>query len=347
MDCEACQQKIKAKQPFIVCTTQGCGKHYHIACTTTSQSAPIDTNTWICQDCICAKKKGGDNSATPVRSAPSNITQRQGKPKSKVEVPIDDYANEIRLLRKEMGKITESVAEVLKSMKTYNERLDKIDAKLDSTDTRLKVLETQRDTEIAELKATISELKIESNNFHQAALKNDLEIIGLPETRSENLVHAVLVMSQKLGVNLSESDINGVNRVGPRLGLQDLGGQKIGRPSHRPVVVTLLRKVQRDNFLKSAKTRRNLTTKDLEMEGPAHQLYINERLTYATRQLFRAARARNKSTGLYKHCWVSGGRLYLRKLDGSPALSIGSHDELEQRFSGAKCQTGTHGTPTA
>lgn len=336
MDCEACQQKIEDKQQFLVCTVKGCFKHYHIACTTTSQSAPIDTNTWICQDCICAKKKGGDNSATPVRSAPSNITQRKSKPKSKVDLPLDDYSNEIRLLRKEMGKLTESIAEVLKSMKIYNDRLDKIDAKIDSTDTRLKVLETQKDTEIAELKATICELKIESNTFQQAALKNELEIIGLPESRNENLLHTVLVISKKIGVNLTESDIDGINRVGPRLGLQDLGGQKIGRPSPRPVVVRLLRKVQRDNLLKSAKSRRNLTTTDIEMEGPAHQIYINERLTRATRQLFRDARERNKSTGYYKHCWVSGGRLYLRRVDGSPALSIGSHEELDRRFNEVK-----------
>ncbi|CAG9118654.1 unnamed protein product [Plutella xylostella] len=275
MDCEACQQKIEDKQQFLVCTVKGCFKHYHIACTTTSQSAPIDTNTWICQDCICAKKKGGDNSATPVRSAPSNITQRKSKPKSKGDLPLDDYSNEIRLLRKEMASSTEK----------------------------------------------------------RTALN---EIIGLPESRNENLLHSVLVISKKIGVNLTESDIDGINRVGPRLGLQDLGGQKIGRPSPRPVVVRLLRKVQRDNLLKSAKSRRNLTTTDIEMEGPAHQIYINERLTRATNQLFRDARERNKSTGYYKHCWVSGGRLYLRRVDGSPALSIGSHEELDRSFNEVK-----------
>ncbi|CAB3243313.1 unnamed protein product [Arctia plantaginis] len=97
------------------------------------------------------------------------------------------------------------------------------------------------------------------------------------------------LLAAKIGVELSDNEIDWIERVGPKRPPPEINQSKPEQKLPRPVVVRLQRRNKRDLTLKAAKTRRNLTTTDLELNGPDLKVFFNERLTKENRNLFRAA----------------------------------------------------------
>uniref|UniRef100_A0A2A4IZJ0 FP protein C-terminal domain-containing protein n=1 Tax=Heliothis virescens TaxID=7102 RepID=A0A2A4IZJ0_HELVI len=130
-------------------------------------------------------------------------------------------------------------------------------------------------------------------------------------------------MAQKIGVPLGENDLDCITRVGPRQ-QRSASNTEI---APRQLVVRFVRRYKRNEFMQALKTRRNLTSTDIEIEGPTRKLYCNERLTRENRQLFRACRTSAKENG-YKFCWTKNGSIYIRKQEGNPTIQIRNSDDL-------------------
>ncbi|XP_063358864.1 uncharacterized protein LOC134648304 [Cydia amplana] len=207
----------------------------------------------------------------------------------------------------------------------FASRFDSLSEKLHAYDARISHLE-EKEKENTLLKAQVADLQNQLNQQAQYTLNSELEIIGLPETPSENPYHMVLTAASKLGMVLEEEDVNYASRAGPP---RRSGDKSNTQP--RPLVVSFVRRAKREEFLKNARTRRSsLTSKDVVPAEPEKKMYVNERLTSDSRHLFRDTRAWVKEHG-YKYCWTRGGKIYVRKHeggDGSPAIQIRSNGDL-------------------
>uniref|UniRef100_A0A2A4J6Z0 FP protein C-terminal domain-containing protein n=1 Tax=Heliothis virescens TaxID=7102 RepID=A0A2A4J6Z0_HELVI len=262
------------------------------------------------------------NNATSSNKPDHNTTSPQSLPSNKScsdsEI-LRSLSSEIKLLRGDVGD--------LKTHINYlNEHLTQCYSRLEEYDTRIKTLE-KREEEIITLNNTIVHLREQLNTQAQFSLKNELEISGVDEHKNENPLHIVQVMAFKIGVTIEEQDVDFVTRVGPRR-------QKTAATADTPtrnLAVRFVRRYKRDEFLKAAKTRRSLTSTDIEVAGPMRNIYVNERLTPANRQLFRAARNATKEYG-YKYCWVRDGAILIRKQEGNPAIHIQNMEDLERRI---------------
>lgn len=124
------------------------------------------------------------------------------------------------------------------------------------------------------------------NSKAQAHLRNELEISGLEETPGENPYHLALTTALKIGVELHDSDLNYVSRIGPKRRLQENDADD-KRQLQRLMVVSFTRRAKRNEFLKQAKARRSLWNKDIIGQGPDRKVYVNELLTGEGRRLFR------------------------------------------------------------
>lgn len=162
-------------------------------------------------------------------------------------------------------------------------------------------------------------------------MKNHLEITGIAEQSNENLSHVVIVASQKIGIELQESDIEDVLRVGSKASKTKTAKENL---TPRPIVLKLLRKNKRDEILNAAKSRRNVTSENV-VAGQPSKIYFNERLTKDNRRLFREARTRANEYR-FRYCWVRNGSIYVRKDDGNPAIRITSNLELDEKVGAAK-----------
>lgn len=328
--CAACKQDITTDR-VIKCST--CDANYHKICV---NATLIDTNklsdNWQCPNCR-AKTPRTDNSNTPVRSSTcteldaSNVnTQSRGCKRMAVGSPardttenlvsFADLVSEIRLMRTDMDEVKVSLKSLLEGVQQCN-------ARLDNYEERIKSLE-HGNSQLVTLNETICNLKETLNHQLQSVMRNEIEIIGIEESSSENLNHTVLLTAAKLGVQLTMDDIDWTVRAG----LKKTPIPDSNAKFPRPVIVRLLRRSKRDELIKASKTRRNLSSKDIDIDGPMRKIFVNEHLTKENRILFREARARAQRTG-HKYCWTKNGRILVRKTEGQPAITIKNIKELD------------------
>lgn len=355
--CSGCGVTFKDRR---VLNCSSCKLKYDLLCANIDKQSFIDMNaeaksSWECPECRCKKPKVVNSDSTPVRSLPRedpNATHRvkekmltaQPKNPNSLDTNNSDIAAltaEIRLLREEMADFKQQCITLTESLGNCNNRLDECDKKI-----------LKRDQEIIELKAAMIQLQQENSNRAQNQLSNEVEISGIGEEPKENLHHIVLLTAKKIGVELSDKDIDWAIRVGPPQSTAKidvlteteteavmeagakLADAKLKEKAPRPIVVRFTRRKLRDDFLEGAKGRRGLKSDDI-VHGTSRNVFINERLTKENRYLFRNARIAAAEKG-YKYCWVRNGRIFIRRADKRPVISIRSHEDLEQLTGNAR-----------
>lgn len=333
--CASCHNLIRPKDESIACTRAKCDKRYHKD-TCIGGAAPRlnELISWLCPQCKFHSKRGGETSETLVKvpavpnlqSPDMNVTVR-----SKKGLPEPDFqalTTEIRLLREDVSSFNAKLDNVSSAMSTIREQMDTVVARMACTEERVTELEERYLQETTALKYHIQKLEGQLSTQAQTYLRNEVEFIGVPEYPNENLTHIALVAANKIGVDLGENDIDWVLRAG--VSRKPTSSDSTTNFA-RPVVMRLLRRAKRDEFIKCVKTRKSITTKDLGIDNQAKRVFFNERLTRDNRELFRECRNRAAAAG-YKFCWTSSGTIFLRKCEGCPAIRIRSVAELDEKL---------------
>lgn len=309
-------------------------------------------SAWKCMQCRSSEPRS-DNTNTPVRGGFDNITMHRGtlrnrmspdkniKGTCEMDVSFADNRNslnntaldstlglteaqtlvaEIRLMRGEMQAMRLEIQNLSAAVFGLTTRIDGCDKRIDGLSFRIDSLEHRLETSTdrnqpAELLDTITQLKSELNNRDQDQLQNDIEISCVHEQKGESVIHTVMTLAQKLGVDLEQQDIVSATRVGRTTGLEDTNIEASRPPRPRLIVVRLVRRSKRDELLRSARVRRGVTTEGTQLPGPPGRYYINERLTRINRDLFRKARE-YKERHNWRFAWTRDGRIYVRKNPG-------------------------------
>ncbi|KOB71838.1 Uncharacterized protein OBRU01_13511 [Operophtera brumata] len=294
MNCAGCKESVNDSNS-IKCTSDVCDKDFCMLCTNVSSLSVTRRKLWKCPDCSAVHRRGGDNSLTPARPGPDNVTarkksdstesemnqlsaaQKSGRDNSlttarpgsenvtvrkkseSTESEVHQLTEQLRQLTKEFSSVKTKLDDLTESLSFTNEKMNEIMHKLAANEERLKYLE-KRDVVVENLQVTVLQLKNELKAQAQVNLRNEIEIVGIPENSSENLHHTVLVAAKKMGVELEDRDLDWVSRVGPRRPPVTVTLPEDGARMPRPVVVRLLRRSKRDQFLKATKSRRTLTT---------------------------------------------------------------------------------------
>ncbi|CAB3220415.1 unnamed protein product [Arctia plantaginis] len=330
MKCSGC---LKASKDInsIKCCGAACDKQFCSMCINIGTMSNEKKKNWRCPDCCAMKKKGGDNSLTPVRPADENITLRKKhdeSPEENLHAEVKELTEEVRLLTREITSLKERLESATSSMSCCQARLEELTTSIATNDFRIKSLEN-RDKEVKILENKVLELQQEVNTQSQQQLCNELELAGIPESNNENLHHIALLAAKKVGVDLADDDIDWVTRAGPHIKRAVNPNSDVN--STRPIVVRFLRRSKRDQLIKASKTRRNVTSSDLDVPGKSYKIYYNERLTKENRLLFRTARSKAKEHQ-YAYCWVTHGKIFLKQKEGKAALHVRTFNDLTRIF---------------
>lgn len=351
--CGGCE---KYMSPIDAATCCKCGRLHHRACVGLPAQGCI-APAWCCPD--CRRNQVRDNGAeTPVRGMGNSVLPKQQSPEELMDTSqlncttLDatinfspDLADELRLFKEELRaefrlmhkeflKLRTEMAQLKDALNTSCERMDTIEARVEALEIKheQKILPTHND----HVDNTIAELKCQLNERDQELLLNDIEITGIPECKDESTLHLVKVIGVKLGIALDERDLVHAERVGAthrnRVAASDTtnpADPATRRP--RSISVRLARRATRDSLLRAARVRRGLSTDALDMPGPPHRVYINERLTRANRQLFYRARQAG-SLHNWKHVWTRDGKILARKDDGLRVERIRREEDVVKIF---------------
>lgn len=361
--CGGCKSAISSKE-YMSCYE--CRQKYDLLCANLSPkrfkklSAEVKLN-WYCLECK-SKQPKHDNTNTPVRASTqsqqskvnittgvevnddSNITLRkhrianvipedkmrdiwQNVMREEMEAIIDSAVN--RIIADQLKPINSQNSELKESLSYLSEQLD--DFKKENADLRkllsglssdLKHLKEENKTLKEKLDVTVTRVKLledESMRQQQWVRLQNIEITGIPETRDENTLNIVQKVVNHIGVSIEEFDLEFAHRVQPR--------RTASAERARPIVARLRHRGVKDKIIAAARKNRNITTGDLGMGGESNRVFVNEHLTKENKMLLSSCKQRAREVN-FKYIWTKNCRIFMRKNDISPPISINSASDL-------------------
>ncbi|CAB3250075.1 unnamed protein product [Arctia plantaginis] len=293
-----------------------------------------NTNTPVRQAANPVTSPGSDYTSTVKNDSPScsNITFRASQQplRHEAKLTLDNIRDVIKQemmsivklkVTEELNVIKQHLSSCHDSITFMNAKFEELKACIEEKSSTISKL--QSDNEI--LRTTVHSLSARLDIAERNLRESNIEINGLPEHRSENLINVVSQLAKTIGCPLPEHDICKVTRVA-----------KLSKDNERPrtVIVKICNSRQRDIVLASVINFNKKNPKDkfnshhLGLGGPRVPVYVAEHLTPNNKALHAAARKKSKEMN-YKFNWVRSGRIYVRKDETSQAVLIRSYDSLK------------------
>ncbi|XP_022819316.1 uncharacterized protein LOC111362541 [Spodoptera litura] len=270
----------------------GCKKHLDFSC------ASVSETTW--------RKMGSDRRAQwkclACKSSPVPLSPQPS-------ASLDTVLSEIRELRQQLSSlptlvssiksIKEELIELKKSFEFSSGRLDDFDARLVELEVKASEFDNLRDT-VSSLQAEVVSTRSDFCSFDHRTRLNNVEIKGVPVKKNENLFSVLDAISSKINYNCPKTQINYISRV------------PIHNSKEKLVIVSFLNRYIKDDFIAAARANKELSTKDIGVQGPPHRIYVNDHLSIEYKKLLNRAKTAAKEKQ-YEFVWVKHGKIHVRK----------------------------------
>lgn len=227
-----------------------------------------------------------------------------------------DLKREVAGIGRDFLIIKEEFLSLRSSVEFTSTQYDDINKKLSSFSYDVKKMESM-EAELSEVKNQCRALQTILNINDQRDRLLNLEFVGIPETKEEDLQDLTMKIAKAANVTINSYDVIQANRVSPRVKMQ-------GRP--RTVVVKFRSRLIKDNILSGARKNR-ITTKSIEMSGNPVPVFVNEHLTPYNKTLLKKLKTAAKDKGI-QYIWTKNGRIYSRKNNLSPAVQIQTEEDI-------------------
>jgi hypothetical protein len=304
-NCNVCLKNIKANAVRLQCCD--CAKEFHGSCLKMSK-ADVECITaegmvWRCQPCGVTRRK----------SLRFESDVQEGK------LSLEDIMKKILEIGEHQKSIEQSVN---RSNELLSEKIDENTKYLKeqkvSLDQCLKIID-ELATENKILKRKVNEMEKRMDEMEQYSRLNALEIHGVPQQPNEDVVEVVKAVGRALDMEVNDAMIDACHRLGNKPG-----------PNNAPpgIIVKFVRRLDKEEFLRKRRVKSNLSTRHMNMSMD-RTVYVNEALTPARRRLLAAARQVRKDKN-FRHLWVRGGKIFLRKEDGSTVIQVTCQADLDK-----------------
>ncbi|CAG4987317.1 unnamed protein product [Colias eurytheme] len=252
-------------------------------------------------------------SSEPSLTKKTNVTFRKRKHTECDEDKLESFMLEIKQMfmhfKEEQNKSFEKLCETVENMRTSFEFLAE---KCDSLSTRVNKLELARGEDAKYIKTLEEKLEISE----RASRSTCLEIRNIPNSSSESknyLLDTFLKTTNVLKIDVQPHEVKDIYRI------------KSKDPNSRTIIVDLTSCLLKEKIINLYrnfnKGPSKLTTEHLHLKGPPKNIFISENLTAKMKRLFFLSRDL-ANTHNFKFCWVSHGKIFLRKKENGPLIRI-------------------------
>lgn len=260
-----------------------------------------------------------------------NLTTNDDTPISqRFKRKLPDFSDEFRQFKEDMQQMFSAwTSDQDKKIQRIENRLINIQSHYSDIEKTLEfITNTQQETieRVASLEKKnkdyevgISNLRDEIENLHRNAKISFLELRNVPtklKEPKEELADLMVKLGKAINLNLCADDIKNIYRVP--------GTNKVD--SSKPIIVELKSVELKQNIIKATKSY-NLRYKDSKLNATNlgfnknTPIFVAEHLTPHANRLYFLGRDLVKSK-LYKYCWPSLGRIFVKKTDDSPAILV-------------------------
>ncbi|CAB3237674.1 unnamed protein product [Arctia plantaginis] len=150
-----------------------------------------------------------------------------------------------------------------------------------------------------QLKADLDKFKEDLQDNEQWARANNVEIKGVPLTKSENLYDIVGVISNTIKCSVHKEEINYIARV-----------DSLRSDSSKTIIMALNNRYVKEEFVADGRKHKSIVISDLGLKGDG-QVFVNERLLYnkARKTVKDIATESNFRYVWVKHCKINNKKL--------------------------------------
>ena len=173
---------------------------------------------------------------------------------------------------------------------------------------QLNVINRKQETELCKLKNNSIEIKNNVNherekfeNLEQYGRRQNLEFVGIPYEKNENLNQIFSDLAEKIGVPIKGEDISIPHR---------LKASQNAKPEKPPnVIVRYTNQRIRNKIYQSRSAAKSINNFPVQQMT---RFFINENLTNAKKEPFWKTKQRARELG-YHYIWINNGKIYIRK----------------------------------
>lgn len=303
--CSVCLKGIKANSVKLQCCD--CKKDFHGSCLKMSK-ADVECITgegivWRCEPCAATRRKSlrFDSEAQEGKLSLEDIMKKivEISENQKIQEQNFNKSNEL---------LSEKIDENTKHVKEQNVSFEKC----------LKVIDNLL-TENKQLTKKVVDLERRVEEMEQYSRLNAVEIHGIPIQPGEDVIGVVKEVGKALDMEVTDNMIDACHRLGNK-----------PRPDNSPpgIIVKFVRRLDKEEFLRKRRVKRDLSTRHMQM-AMDRTVYINEALTPERRRLLAAARQVKRDKN-FRHLWVRGGKIFMRKEDGSTVIQVTCQADLNK-----------------
>lgn len=295
--CFKCNQKFSNSIDILTCNA--CKNPFHPGCTSVRtlgnfRKLGARKATWKCDECNGDfNRRDSDNDPTDrERDLQNTIVSLNDTLTQLVNSKFDELNN----------KITELIA-TNKSLQTTIEAVKKENSTLKGQCDNLRMENDSMRKEIRELQ--------------QYSRRDNLEIVGVPQSINEDVNAVVGRLAEVIGVPFVNEQISIAHRL----------------PSSRkdvapPIVIKFISRSAKMQWLSASKSKGRIRSIDLNRDLPASDVYINEHLIPYNKLLLGRAKHLKRDKKL-SYVWVKDCKIFVRKEKDSPARLITTVKDLE------------------
>lgn len=215
------------------------------------------------------------------------------------------------------NKMYTKMEEVLQQNSELRTSIEFLSTTCDSLKTQIDELQSERKNYLHQLQCMEDKLEI----FERQSRSTCVEIRNIPLANSENkdsLIKTTICIGKKINISLEPQDIRDIFRINSK------------EQSRKTIIVDFNSVVTREKFVKMYKLysqKQRLDTEFLKMDSTPTPIFISENLTTKMKKIFYLARDFAKTNG-YRYCWISNGKVLLRKREGDKYIRINNENDL-------------------
>lgn len=330
MDCKKCAEIVKVEDS-IKCSV--CHGSYHYLCVGLNEVEfkkilPMNKLKWKCPTCKTGKRNNNNNSPINTRSEGASAHSMINIDANAIMEHIDTRFLALQsAINSLKADVNDQLLKLSATVQSWETKINSFDTKILSVNSQISELKEENEKLKRELDCLCTKVRdISDSNCRndQWVRRSNIQINGIPEKRTENLLNIVksLAQSCEFAINV-DTDIDFVTRIAVK--------NDVDNKTPKPIIVKMHSRYKKDDFLLSLRKLKNCTAADIGVTGAqsSNKIFFNDHLSARNKYLLRQAKRMAKEKG-YAYCWVRNCTVMVRRSDQSPILHITSEESLNK-----------------